>query len=368
MKKKVLIISGTRADFGLLEPIILSLKKSTKIDTLLLLTGMHTLKKYGYTADGIKSRGYKISKIVPVSENGNMLSWLQEEIEGIYNFCSTNTIDFILVLGDRDEMLAGAIVGAHLGIPIGHVHGGDLSGESVVDSKNRNAITQFASLHFAATKKSAERISKMIQSDINIYVVGAPSVDFIKKIKPKTRKYVARKFNLDQNKKWVLIIMHPTPLSKNITFLEQITPLCGAFNDNTYEIIWIYPNSDTGSEIFIKAINGFVQKKEVKLYNNLLREDFITFLSVVDVLVGNSSAGIIESTYFQLPVVNIGDRQSGREKSSNVFDCGYNSAIIKKSIQKVLGTDFKKRCLKVKPLYGDGHTGEKISSILESNL
>ena len=185
MKKNVLIISGSRADFGLLEPIIFSLKKSNKFETLLLLTGMHTLKQYGYTVDDIKSRGYKISKIVPISKNGDMLSWFSEEIEGIYNFCSRNTVDLILVLGDRDEMLAGAIVGAHLGIPVGHVHGGDLSGESVVDSKNRNAITQFSTFYFAATKKSAKRISKMIQSDKNIYIVGAPGVDLIKNIKIK---------------------------------------------------------------------------------------------------------------------------------------------------------------------------------------
>ncbi len=368
MKKNVLIISGSRADFGLLEPIIFSLKKSNKFETLLLLTGMHTLKQYGYTVDDIKSRGYKISKIVPISKNGDMLSWFSEEIEGIYNFCSRNTVDLILVLGDRDEMLAGAIVGAHLGIPVGHVHGGDLSGESVVDSKNRNAITQFSTFYFAATKKSAKRISKMIQSDKNIYIVGAPGVDLIKNIKIKSRDEIAREFNLDQHKKWVLVLMHPTPLSKGLTFREQITPVCNSLADSSFEIIWIYPNSDTGSDIFIEEIDVFAKNKKIKLFKNLLRENFVTFLSVVDVLVGNSSAGIIESAYFHLPVVNVGDRQSGRERSANVIDCGYNKIEIVEAMTKAVSVEFRIVAKKSKSVYGNGFAGEKIAEILEKKL
>lgn len=368
MKKNVLLISGTRAEFGLLESTIRALGKSTKLSASLLLTGMHTLRNYGYTADEVKSKGYDASAVVPVSPEGDMLLWLSEEIKGINRFCHKNNVDCILVLGDRDEMLAGAIVGTHLGIPVGHIHGGDISGETVVDSKNRDAITQLATFHFAATEKSAVRISKMRQSDENVFVVGAPGVDLIKIIKTSRKDAVAQKFNINPLKKWVLVVMHPTPLLKNLTAQEQIRPLRDAFANSDFEIIWVYPNSDTGSDIFIKEMKRFAKRKKINLFKNLPREDFIGFLSAVDALVGNSSSGIVESTYFHLPVVNIGDRQTGRERSTNVIDSGYNREEITEAIKKAMSESFKKVCADSKPVYGIGNAGVNIVKILEEKL
>lgn len=368
MKKNVLIVSGTRADFGLLRPVLDVLKKSSKLSPQLLITGMHTLPKYGRTQDEVRSLGYKISQFVPISKHADMLTWLSEQINGINKFCKNNKVDCILVLGDRDEMLAGAIVGAHLGIRIAHIHGGEITGKSVVDSKNRDAITQLATFHFAANENSAKRIYKMRQSEENIFEVGAPGVDLIKKIKNKSRDNVAKKFSLNLAKKWLLVIMHPTPLSTKSTFREQIVPLCDALVKSDCEIIWIYPNSDTGSDIFIKEIVSFSKRKEIKLFKNLLREDFINLLATVDVLLGNSSSGIIESSYLRLPVVNIGDRQNGRIRSTNVIDCDYNKQEIEGAIEKALSRGFKKDCLKVKQIYGDGLAGQKIVAILEKKL
>lgn len=367
-KKNVLIISGTRADFGLFESIITALEKSNKLSPLILLTGMHTLRQYGYTSDEMKSKGYKISQIVPISNKGDMLLWLSQEIKGIYYFCRKNRVNVILVLGDRDEMLAGGIIGGHLGIPVGHIHGGEVTGDSVVDSKNRNAITQYATYHFAATMKSAARISKMIGSNKNVFLVGAPGIDLISRKKHIMKKDFAKKFNLDLKIKWILVIMHPTPLSKNLTFEEQIRPVCDALHGSEFEIIWIYPNSDTGSTIFIKEILNFSKRKKIKIFKNLPREDFIGFLSTVDVLIGNSSAGIIESTYFKLPVVNIGDRQSNREKSTNIINTNYNKEEIIMVINKALSSKFKRICYKSDLIYGDGQAGKQIVEILEQKL
>jgi len=368
MKKNVLVVSGTRADFGLLRPVLDALRKSHKLSPLLLITGMHTLRKYGSTQDEVKSLGYKISQFVPITEHGDMLTWLSKEINGINKFCRNIKVDCILVLGDRDEMLAGAIVGTHLGIKIAHIHGGEITGKSVVDSKNRDAITQFATFHFAANKKSAERIFQMKQSEENIFEVGAPGVDLIKSIKNKSRDEVAKKFSLNLDKKWILAIMHPAPLSKKLTFREQIKPVCDALVKRDCEIIWVYPNSDTGSDVFIKEIVNFSKRKRVKLFKNLLREDFINLLATADVFIGNSSSGIIESSYLRLPVVNIGDRQKGRERSTNVIDCDYNKQQIEGAIEKALSDEFKKNCQKVKQIYGKGFAGLKIVAILEKKL
>lgn len=367
MTKNVLVISGTRADFGLLESTISEIKKSKTLSLLLLLTGMHTLRGFGNTQDEVRAKGYDVSGVVPISENGDMISWLGEEIKGINEFCSKNRVDCILVLGDRDEMLAGAIVGTHQGIPVGHIHGGDLSGESVVDSKNRDAITELATFHFAATENSEKRISQMIGSHNNVFVVGAPGIDLFLKMPKVSRKAVAKKFNLELGKRWLLVVMHPTPLSQ-LSGEEQIKPLLEVFSSSNDEIIWVYPNSDTGSDIFIKEIEGFSKRKGVKLYKNLPREDFIGFLSTVDVMVGNSSSGIIESTYFNFPVVNIGDRQEGRERLTNVIDCDYNKKAIIEAINLAFSNEFKDKARRAKRIYGKGNVGKKIVEILEKKL
>lgn len=366
-KKKVLIISGSRAEFGLFQQIIEALKKSAKLSPLLLLTGMHTLKKFGNTQDEIIKKGYEISNVIPISEDGDMLLWLTEEIGGVDKFCRKNKVDCVLVLGDRDEMLAGAIVGAHLGIPVGHIHGGEVTGESVVDSKIRNAITQLTSFHFAATENSARRISKMIGSGNNVFVVGAPGIDLFLKIPTVNRDDVAKKFNLNAGKHWFLVVIHPTPLSR-LSSQEQIRPLIDILSNVDNEIVWIYPNSDTGSDIFIDEIEKFSKRKPIKVYKNLGRDAFVNFLASANILIGNSSLGIIESAYFHLPTVNIGDRQKGRERSTNIIDCDYNREEIKKAIEVGLSAEFKKKCQIAPLIYGKGHSGQKIVKILEEKL
>jgi len=366
-KKYVLVISGTRAEFGLFQSIIDALKKSAKLSPLLILTGMHTLRKFGNTQDEVIKKGHAVSNVIPVSKDADMLLRFREELEGFGKFCRKKKVDCVLVLGDRDEMLAGAIVGTHLGIPIGHIHGGEVTGESVVDSKIRNAITQLTAFHFAATENSATRISKMIGNRDNVFVVGAPGVDLFLKIPKVNRNNVAKRFNLNTNKQWFLVLMHPTPLSQ-LSPEGQIKPLVEALSNVDGEIIWIYPNSDTGSDIFIQEITNFSKRKKIRLFKNLPREDFVNFLATVDMLVGNSSSGIIESTYLRLPVVNIGDRQKGRERSTNIIDCDYNRQDIENAIEKAFSDEFRKICKKAKHIYGNGGTGKKIVTILEKKL
>jgi len=362
-KKKVLVISGTRAEFSLLESSISSLEKSRKFEVAVLITGMHTLKKFGNTLEYARRKA-KISKIVPISEGGNMLSWFTEEILGIASYCKKNRPDCILVLGDRDEPLAAAVVGAHMGIPIAHIHGGDLSGESVIDAKNRNAITQYATFHFPATKKSAGRIKKVIGSSKNIFVVGAPGIDLLSTYKLLPRKQLFEKYSIDQSKKIIIVILHPTWIGE-IPFEKQISAVSNSLINFAGEIVWIYPNSDEGSDVFIKQIESFSKIKNVKLFKNLPREDYAGLMANADLMVGNSSSGIIESAYYHLPVVNVGSRQRGRERSSNVIDCGYNSAKIKSAINQGIGKNFRRKISAAKSLYGNGHAGEKIISTLE---
>lgn len=367
MKKNVLVVTGTRAEFGLLYSTIKAIQASQILSLKLLVTGMHALPLYELSLKEIQLLQIPIAGFVPISGHGNMLSWLSQEIRGIAEYCRKNLPDCILVLGDRDEALAGAIVGSHLGIPVAHIHGGDITGQTTVDQLNRDAITQLAAYHFAATEKSASRIKEMKDTDA-VYVVGAPGIDMIKTASKIPKISIASKYSLSVKKKWMLIIMHPEPLEKNVSFENQIMSVINAVKTFKAEKIWIYPNSDTGADVFIRYINNLVRQEKIHLYPHIPRQNFIELLQTVDVLIGNSSAGIIESTYFHLPVVNIGCRQSNREHSTNIITVGYHTGQIVKGIHQALSGNFRQKCKMAKQIYGKGNTGGKIVKILEKIL
>jgi len=367
MKKNVLIITGTRADYGLLKPVIEAMQKSKKLIPKLLVTGMHTLKKYGLTINDIKKDKMPVSCIVKIRENDDMLTSLSKEIVGIKKFCEKNKPDLILVLGDRDEMLAGAIVGAHLGIPVAHIHGGDISGNCNVDELNRHAVTKLSHLHFPATQKSYQRVIRLGEERWRVFNVGAPGLDSLSKMKFLNKKEIARKFRLDTNKKWFLVIQHPVPLEK-ISIKQQFRPTLLAVSRFDSEKIILYPNSDTGSNFIINESSKYKNKKYYHVFKNLDRIVYLSLLKHSNVIIGNSSSGIIESSYFKLPAVNIGNRQKGREYSQNVIHVDYNEKKIKKAVELALSKKFKNICRKIKSPYGNGAASRKIVKIIEKHI
>jgi len=365
-KKKILIITGSRAEYGLLKPIVVGLMKSKKIKPHLLVTGMHTLKKFGSSINEIIKDKIPIKTVVKISEKDDMLISLTKEMLGIRKCCYSLKPDLILVLGDRDEAFAGAIAGGHLRIPVAHIHGGDVTG-FVVDEYIRHSITKFSHLHFVASKKSYNRIIGLGEEGWRVFVCGAPGIDSIRRGHYVSKNSISKKFGFDKNKKWLLIIHHPTPLDQ-VIFLRQIRPLLECVKNIDAEKIIIYPNSDTGSDIFINEINKCEKNKNFHIYKNLPKNDFLNIMNRADILLGNSSAGIIESGYFRLPTVNIGNRQKSRERGKNVMDSNYNKNNIGKAITKALTPQFKINCQNMKSPYGDGRASEKIIKILEKYI
>ncbi|MDP3900339.1 MAG: UDP-N-acetylglucosamine 2-epimerase [bacterium] len=363
-KKTILVVTGSRAEYGLLKSTVKEIIASKKLELKLLVTGMHTLKKYGLTINEIKKDKLPIANVVKISEKADMADALAQEIVGIKKYCQKNRPDLILVLGDRDEPFAAAIVGGHLGIPVGHIHGGDVSGV-VVDDYIRHSITKFSHLHFTASKYSQQRVLKLGEENWRVFNVGAPGWDSLKEEKFLSRQELADKFNLDKNRKWFLVLQHPAPL-ENISVAEQIKPTLKAIAGYEAEKIIIYPNSDTGSELVIKEINKYQGKSNYHLYKNLNRVIYLSLFKHCDVLIGNSSSGIIESGFFRLPTVNIGNRQLGREADKNVIHVNYNQADIKKAIELALADNFKKKIKVGKNIYGNGSAGKKIVKILEN--
>ncbi len=320
MRKKILVITGTRAEYGLLKPTITNISKSRSLKLHLLVTGMHTLQDYGLTIDDIRKDGLKIDHVVEVDPNDDMLGWLITEIKGIRDYCLKAKPNIILVLGDRDEALAGALVGSHLGISVAHIHGGDTTGDVTVDDKNRDVITSLSSLHFPINKKSQQRIKQILGNrNNNSFVVGNLGIEDIDHTISKKELY--DKYKLQINKPLLLLLIHPAPLAK-IPIINQITPVLQALDKFSLNIVAIKPNSDTGSNIFIEEL---IKNRQItRLFDSLSRNDYLNLLVNCDVFVGNSSSGVLEAPFFGTKVVNIGKRQEGRMDYRNMINVNYD--------------------------------------------
>lgn len=364
--KKILVITGSRAEYGLLRSTIDAIQKSEKLELLLLVTGMHTLQCHGMTLHDIE-RDNLPHVVVAIREDDDMLMSLTKEIQGIRDVVGREHPDLIVVLGDRDEPFAGAIVGGHLNIPVAHIHGGDVTG-LVVDEYIRHSITKFSHLHFPASQKSADRILQLGEEPSRVFVVGAPGIDRLRSISFVSKEAVGKRFGLDPKKKWLLAVHHPTPFDP-VPFKDQVQPLLTVLEkQGDCERIVILPNSDTGSDVFFREYGAVQGKPGFHVLQNVPHDDYLHLLKYSDALVGNSSSGIIEAGFAHLPVVNIGTRQRGRERGENVIDTGYTEEDISAALTQALSPEFKEICLRGTGPYGNGTAGEEIVRIIEKHI
>ena len=366
MKRKITYITGTRADYGRMIPTLRMLKNDSNFELSIIATGMHLLQDYGYTVEDIENDfgvTNKIDMMLASDTNAAMAKSLGIGIVGITQVLEEKQPDIILLLGDRGEMLAGAIAGAHLNIPVAHIGGGQTTGGSTIDESIRHAITKFSHIHFVATKSHAKRLCSMGEKPENVHVVGAPDLDAISNLKLSYPSEIAKKYGLNLSKPIILFIQHPTtttPLDNENNFkisMDAITEL-------NYQTIVIYPNSDAGNRSGIEIIKRCDVLPFIKSYKNIPYIDFLNLMSIASVMVGNSSSGIIEAPSFKLPVVNIGNRQQYRDRAINIIDVGHNRIKIKKAIECAISDDFKVKIKNCENLYGDGNTYKKISKIL----
>lgn len=365
MKRKILYISGTRADYGLMKYTLKEIEKHPKLELEIVVTGMHLMPEFGTTINEIKSDGFKTHVVDAIYEKDNkesMALFIGKFIQLFTKKISQIKPDIILLLGDRAEMLAGAIVGSYLTIPVAHVHGGDIT--STVDEIARHAITKFAHIHFPATEKSAERIIKMGEDPSNVFVVGAPGLDSILNEKLIEPEELSKKYKLNLSEPILLVIQHPVTTEIN-NAPNQIKETLDAILELKYQTILIYPNADAGGRRMIKVIRKYEKYPFIKVFKNIPHKEYISLMRIASVIVGNSSSGIIEAPSFGLPAVNIGTRQEGRERAENVIDVDYNKGQIKSAIEKALyDEDFKRKVKSCKNPYGDGKAGLRIAEIL----
>lgn len=364
-KKTVLVITGSRAEYGLLRPIMYAIAKSKRLSLRVLVTGSHTLKKYGNTATQVLA-DFPGARIIPIKEKASMTEALAKEIENIGMYCTKERPDLILVNGDRDESFAGAIVGGHLGIPIAHTHGGDKTG-SVVDEYIRHATTKFSHLHFAATEKSARRIKLLGEELWRIFTVGGPGLDEMRTTSFKSKKIIAKEYGLSAELPWTLVLHHPTP-HDSVLYRDQIQPLIKVVAQLPGEKILVYSNADTGSDVFIKEIEMSRDTPNLHIFKSLPRKEYLNLFKYASLFIGNSSSGIIDSSFFKIPTVNVGSRQAGRERGSNVTDAAYDAESIRRAIARITSSASRRKIAQSHSPYGDGHTAEKIVRAIEKNI
>jgi len=365
MKRKILYITGTRADYGLMRSALENIRNHPMLELEIIATGMHLMEEFGRTIDQIRENGFKTHEINVIYENDSkesMATFVGKFIQHLTEKVIEIRPDIILILGDRGEMLAGAIVGAYLTIPVAHLHGGDVT--STVDELSRHAITKLAHIHFPATEKSATRIRRMGEDPTNIFVVGTPALDGILNDKLIESMELSRKFDLDLSKPILLVVQHPVSIEIDEA-PNQIRETLESILELKYQTILIYPNADAGGMKMREMIKKYENCHFIKAYKNISRKEFLSLMKVASAIVGNSSSGIIEAPAFGLPAVNIGSRQCGRQRAGNVLDTNYSKEEIKYAIEKALHDEsFKKIAKECKNPYGDGKAGIKIAEIL----
>ena len=367
MKQKISITTGTRSEYGILRELIKEISKSKKLELYLLVTGMHLSKKFGYTINEIKKDKIPIHAKIKMIPSGNtpydMSVSLGKGIIGFSKIFKKIKPDLNVVLGDRDEALASALAASHMNIPNAHIHGGEIS--QGIDEYNRHAITKISNIHFAATKKSKERIIKMGENRRNVILTGSPSIDEIKMSKISSKHELEKKYLVDLDKPLFLLIQHPVTTEFEKSDL-QIKMTLDALSKLKNQTIAILPNSDAGNEQIINQLRIFSKKCSfLKVFPNLPRNDYLGFLKHCSALIGNSSSGLIEGSYLHTPVINIGIRQLGREKDVNVIDVPiFSKPLIFNALKKSLEKKNKK--IKNSSIYGTGFASKKIVQYLET--
>jgi GDP/UDP-N,N'-diacetylbacillosamine 2-epimerase (hydrolysing) len=363
--KKIIAITGTRADYGIYSSVFKKLNKH--FDFSIIVTGMHLSSDRGYTIKEIKKDKYRICGVVDINQKENTLSAMADSvghaINGFTKIFKKENPDLLMVLGDRGEMLAGAISAIHLNIPVTHLHGGELSGS--VDENLRHAMTKLSHVHFVSNIEHRNRVIQLGESPEYVFNVGAPSLDNIKNKKLLSRNSISKKYGID-TEKYFILLFHPTTTDSESPG-KQIKIILDSFDVIDLPIIAVKSNTDAGGNKINKVLLEYQKKnKNFKLFSSIPYLDYLSLLKYSSLLIGNSSSGIIESPSFKIPVINVGNRQRGRMRSKNILDVDFSIQGIKKAIKKSL-TDkkFKDSIKRIKNPYGDGFSSDKILDVLK---
>ena len=369
-KRKICVVTGTRAEYGLLRWLMDGINKSTKLDLQIVVTGMHLSPEFGLTYQEIKNDGFKIDKKIEMLLSADTPSSISKSTGlGLIGFADVFyelNPDIVIVLGDRYEILAASLSAMFGNIPIAHIHGGEAT-EGVIDESIRHSITKMSHLHFVAAEEYRKRVIQLGEQPDNVFLVGGLGIDNIVKLNLLERKDFEKSIDFKLGIKNLLITFHPVTLEKN-TSEKQMNEILMVLKElkNTH-LIFTMPNADTDGRIIFKMIEDFVNNHPyAKSFTSLGQLRYLSCIKHVDGVIGNSSSGLAEVPTFKKGTINIGDRQRGRIKAGSVIDCKPTTKSISDAIKKLYSLELQQKLKTVKNPYGSGGASEAIVKTLEN--
>ncbi len=356
MTRKIAFLTGTRADFGKLKPLIKLVEDSDLFECFVFVTGMHTLAKYGSTYREVEKQGYKnifVYMNQTITTDADII--LANTIVGFSNFVKEVAPDMIVVHGDRVETLAGVIVGSLNNILAAHIEGGELSGS--IDELIRHAVTKLAHVHFVSNEEAKRRLVQMGENENSIFIIGSPDIDIMKSENLPALQEAKDNYEILFNE-YSIFVYHP--ITTEIKELEgDIKEVVSALIESGRNYIVIYPNNDKGSDIILRGYDRFNDRNNFRVLPSLRFEFFLTLLANAKFMIGNSSAGVREAEVYGVPAINIGSRQSSRTRSKHIINVDTDKKDIFKAISEAENMTFE-------PIsnFGDGDSYKRFYEII----
>jgi len=359
IKKKIVFLTGTRADFGKLRPLIEITESSDEFECHIFVTGMHTLSRYDFTYREVEKRGYKnIFVFMNETEGDNTDIILSNTIRGFSEYIRNISPDMIVIHGDRLEALAGAIVGSFNNILVSHIEGGELTG--TIDESIRHAVSKLSHIHFVSNDDAKKRLIQMGEIEERIFVIGSPDIDIMMKKDLPTKEELIEYYDINFEK-YAILIFHP--VTTELEYLKnQTTEMVAAVIDSKRNYVVIYPNNDPGSDVIMKAYGKLENNQNFKIYPSLRFEYFLTLLKNADFIIGNSSSGITEAEIYNIPTINLGSRQKNRTSNNNIINIENQKDEILDAIAKVDGMEIKSSFS-----FGDGKSTNRFFNVISND-
>ena len=366
MKRTIAVVTSSRADYGHLYWPLRDLSEADSVDLRIVALGPHLSPEFGHTFQEMEKDGFtihaRVECLLSSDSDIGMAKTIGVAVLGLADLFGTMRPDLLLLIADRYEMLAPASVALALRIPIAHIEGGEVS-EGAIDDAVRNALTKMAHIHFTSTHTARQRVIDMGEEEWRVHRTGAPSLDHLRRRTLLTREEVESRLHIDLSTPPVLVAYHPVTLARDT--MEEANALFAALEEVPEQLLFCYPNADAGSRALIDRTKSFLASRgRGALYTNLDAITYWSLLRQVEMLVGNSSSGIMETASFALPTVNIGLRQQGRERARNVLDAGASKESILKAMEVARAAEFRESLCGMLNPYGEGYASENIVQVL----
>ena len=371
--KRIGIMTGTRAEYGLLKPLMQEINKDNDLELYSIVSGMHLSPEFGMTYQEIEEDGFEINAKVEMLLSSDSPAGISKSIGlGVIGFADEfqrADLDMLILLGDRYEALSAAISAMVMRIPIAHLHGGELT-EGAIDEGIRHSITKMSYLHFTSTEQYRNRVIQLGENPERVFYVGALGVENIKKINLMTKEELEKSIHFEIDENTVVVTYHPVTLENN-TVEEQFLNLLKVLDRNPkIRMIFTKANADTNGRIVNELIDKYAAQNSERAcaFMSLGQKRYLSALKYCRIVIGNSSSGIIEAPSFGKPIINIGDRQKGRICADSVINCGYTQQEIQQAMETALTEEFENKARNCRNPYEKENTAANIISVIKDYL